>query len=446
MEPPVVTRPLVDRAVARLGAGPLVAARPGIGWLLVEVAPAMLWVQVAGAVTLESFYLVSWLRVSGADDRQLAWLPFIGCAAVVLAPAVAWWRERAHDRARGRDHAETSRRFCVLAALTGRVLWLGVVAAPLAALATGLGVGWGLAGALACVFAAQLALFSSMGAFSAWTQQLVPPALRGRFIAWRNLFTLIVTTVATGALSLVVPRDLAGDDERWWLGGILVGATLVAIVGTPLLARSPAAPGPPANAAPRPRFTLSGRGAFLRLIGWNMAHGLALACTLPYLPVLMHDAGIDARDFAWGQSRATLPVQIAVTLVAGWMLPRVGSGAMLAIAHLALIATDASFLMLTAANRDWLFPLAMAASGAARGLIGIAVLGRIYEIAPPGDTRFHAAYYAAGALACVVGALALFPALGALEAAVGLSHAPAWYVVAAALAVRIVSAPLTWRR
>ncbi|MBA3845734.1 MAG: hypothetical protein H0X45_03690, partial [Planctomycetes bacterium] len=100
---------LVDRAVARLGAAPLVAARPGIGWLLVEVAPALLWVQVAGAVTLDSFYLVSWLRLSGAGDRQLAWLPLIGCAAVVLAPAVAWWRERAHDRAPGRDHAETSR-------------------------------------------------------------------------------------------------------------------------------------------------------------------------------------------------------------------------------------------------------------------------------------------------------------------------------------------------
>ncbi|MBA3847417.1 MAG: hypothetical protein H0X45_12355, partial [Planctomycetes bacterium] len=197
---------------------------------------------------------------------------------------------------------------------------------------------------------------------------------------------------------------------------------------------------------PRPRFTLAGRGAFLRLIAWNMAHGLALAGTLPYLPVLMDDAGIDAHAFAWWQSRATLPMQLATTLIAGWALPRIGSGAVLALAHLALIAADASFLLLSAANRDWLFPLAMAASGAARGLIGIGVLGRMYEIAPPGDTRFPAAYHAAGGLACALGALALFPALAALETTIGLSHAPAWYVVAAALTVRVVAAPLTWRR
>jgi len=46
--------PLVDRAVARLGARELVAQRRGMGWMMVELIPVAVWIRLTGAQFLAS--------------------------------------------------------------------------------------------------------------------------------------------------------------------------------------------------------------------------------------------------------------------------------------------------------------------------------------------------------------------------------------------------------
>jgi hypothetical protein len=76
--------PLIDRLVAPFGARSLVAGRPRMGWLLTEIAPAMLWTSLTGALTLDGYNLVLYLTLLGASAAQLAWLPVANYAGIAL--------------------------------------------------------------------------------------------------------------------------------------------------------------------------------------------------------------------------------------------------------------------------------------------------------------------------------------------------------------------------
>src|SRR3954471_50412 len=83
----VVAMPAVDRAVAALGGRALVAGRPGMGWLVFEVAPAFVWNQITGATSNEFYFFIAYLTLLGATDADLARLPLM-CSAAGVAHVV----------------------------------------------------------------------------------------------------------------------------------------------------------------------------------------------------------------------------------------------------------------------------------------------------------------------------------------------------------------------
>ena len=74
----------VDRLCASLGARQVVALSPGMGWFLVEVIPAVIWLNITGIMSFEVFYLVAFLGLLGADTGTLAWVPFSGYAGMLI--------------------------------------------------------------------------------------------------------------------------------------------------------------------------------------------------------------------------------------------------------------------------------------------------------------------------------------------------------------------------
>src|SRR5476649_2605645 len=91
---------VLDRVVSAVGGRELVAARPGIGYLIFEVMPAFVYMQITGAASQEFFYFIAFLHLLGASDPQLALLPMVCTAAGVVQVAVVVMRSPGDDRRR----------------------------------------------------------------------------------------------------------------------------------------------------------------------------------------------------------------------------------------------------------------------------------------------------------------------------------------------------------
>ncbi len=183
----------VDRVVAALGGRALVATRPGIGYLVAEVIPAFIWTQITGAVSLEFFYFIAYLRLLGISDAAMGYLPVMVCAAGVAQFALVLWHPPGDPRRR-----------CVIDSALGRTIWLGTILWPL----LGSYLHWSMAteliGIYCCVFATHLLCQVSNASFFTWTQTVVPPQLRGMFLAMRNFGSyLVVLLLLRGVAALL---------------------------------------------------------------------------------------------------------------------------------------------------------------------------------------------------------------------------------------------------
>jgi hypothetical protein len=181
---------LIDRLVAGLGARALVQGRPRMGWLMVEIAPAMLWTHLTGALSLEGYNLVLYLTLLGATTAELAWLPLVTYAGIGLHVLVLLVRPMADAKAD-----------CVRYTSWGRAAWFGTVLWPLFAWWLGLGTGWVLGGVFASILLTALIHNAGIAAFMTWTQAVVPLASRGRFFAWRNLFAFLLEDFAEAPIA-----------------------------------------------------------------------------------------------------------------------------------------------------------------------------------------------------------------------------------------------------
>lgn len=436
----------VDRACGLLWARPLVAARPGMGWLLIEMAPAVLWTQLTGAVSLDAYYLGTYLLLLGASPAQLAWLPAVAYAGILLHPLRIAWLRRVWLLRRGAE--PDPQRSCWQECLAGRALWLGTLLWPPLAGMLGLGTGAVLGGVLACILVCQVLLFSSMAAFMTWTQGLVPARLRGRFFAWRSLSTFVLVALGTQLAAALLPAFQPGTRPdpalQPWLVGMFAIATVVCIASTLGLAWSPAAAqhgGPPPTGPAR----LTAHPVLARLALWNLVHTAAWAATQSVLAPLVGGAGVDTRTYAFWQGAAFVPALLVGTFVGGWAVGRRGGAPVLLAAHVVVLLADASLLLLRPHNAAWAFPLAMAIGGLGRGLMMLGPIARLFELAPRGDTRFPALFLAWGGLGGLSVSLALLlvlPRLDALRAAGVALPATPWLVVGLALALRLAGTPL----
>lgn len=425
-----------------------------MGWLMVEIAPAMLWTHLTGALSLEGYNLVLYLTLLGASTAELAWLPLVTYAGIGLHVLVLLVRPMADAKAD-----------CVRYTAWGRAAWFGTVLWPLFAHWQGLGTGWVLGGVFACILLTALIHNAGIAAFMTWTQAVVPVASRGRFFAWRNLFGFIAVWIALQAVAWAWPAGLESIPGAGlpWLMGLFALATALVLVGTLVLSWSPGLPveGPatgPAPALPRLHIALRGRMQFRVLLVLGMLNTAGAACSLTYLPRWLSSQGMDGKRYATLQGDCQVPLMLLGILLAGMLLRRLGGARLLTLTQAVVTASDLAALALDAVNLPVLAPLMLAATGLGRGLMSVSWIGRLQELAPARDTRFpmlHLACSGAAGAAAALSLLLLVPAGApaapgtALASASAASAGTLWWIVAIAALVRALALPLSflgWRR
>ena len=416
----------IDRWCQRLGAGPIATSRRGMGWLLTEVIPVFAWAQITGALMGESFYLVTYLTLLGASAQDLAFLPLVAYGGSALSTALVFGRS-----------SHNPKRRCVIDTGIGRTVWLGTILWPLLGLHLGWSPGVLIGGVLACIFVTQVCHSAGGAAFSAWTQAVVPPPLRGRFWAWRNIASYGTVALAVLAMGALLPKGAEATPAHLpWLMGCFAVVTVLCLGSTWMLAL---APDLPQHTLDQPRVALAialkAHPGFRRLIVFNICTLAANAITMPYLPTLLHARGIGSAAFAAGQGTAFAPAMIGGILLAGWGLGRWGGHRLLLLTAVLLLAADACWLLLPPNELVWLGPC-LGLAGLAKGLWSIALIGRSHELAPSGDTRFPALLTGISAGAAVLVALLLTAAVPLIEP---LAHGDLpWLLVAVAVGFRVL--------
>ena len=163
----------IDRLIAPLAARSLVQGRPGMGWLLAEMAPVVMWAGITGAMGMESLLLVSYLSLLGASDQMLALIPMLGFGGMMMSIAVIHFQRNLH--------LGNMQRHAFWACLTGRCLWFGTILWPLLGFALDWQpwVIWG--GVLVVIGIAQTAIWTGGSSFTSWTQAVIPLRQRGHF-------------------------------------------------------------------------------------------------------------------------------------------------------------------------------------------------------------------------------------------------------------------------
>ena len=419
----------IDRLCARLGAGPVATSRRGMGWLLVEVIPVFVWAQVTGALLGESFYLVTYLTLLGAEPQTLALLPLVAYGGNALSSLLVFGRHRL-------GHASDPKRRCVVDTTIGRRFWLGTIGWPFLGLQLGWSASTMIAGVLLAIFLAQFSHAAGGSAFSAWTQAVVAREHRGRFLAWRNLASYGAVAATVLVMGLLLPQGAQATAAHLpWLMGVFLAVTVACLASGWILAKAPDVPAH-IQAAVRPplRTALAERTGFWQLVLFNACSLAAMAISMAYLPALLHDRGVGTAAFAALQGSAFVPAMLGGIFLAGWGLGRVGGAPLLQATALALLLAELGFLLLR--DVTWLAPCLLL-SGLAKGLWSIALIGRSQELAPDGDSRFPALMTGIGAGAAVLVALGLRTAVPHLTAA-GVRDLP-WLLLAVAAGFRALA-------
>jgi hypothetical protein len=427
--------PLIDRFLARLGARSLVRIRPGMGWLLLDAIPAVLWMQITGAQSLDGYYLVQLLRHYGADDRLLPLLPLMGFLGTAIGAGTVFFQ---HDR--------DPKHGCLRMVWPGRSIFLGTVLWPPLAWALGLGTGSVLAGVLCFFFFSQVLQISGGAYWIVWTQGFLPPSLVGRFHAWRSIAAFLVTAAALQLVSWTYPGRNDPSFERNWLMIVYGCATLVGLLGAYCLQRAPANP-PPATSVSRPPLlkALTHQPGIRRLLGWSAVNAAVTAVSMAYLPRWLDSCGLHPDRMALGQSLALIPALLISVLLVGWSWNRIGGARGLLMIYGLLVATDASYLLLSPTNAGWLLFPVLALAGLGRGAMSVGGLSRMQELFPGGDPRVPAVAMGLGGMGGALAALAMmavFPAFENLRQIHPSLPAVPWLFLAGGLAIRLLALPL----
>lgn len=436
--------PWVDRLCSWTGARGVVRDRPGMGWMLVEVVPVVVWTRFTGAFSLEgAYYLVTWLMLLGAAERHLAWLPLLFGLGTM---GHAWLVIRRRD-ARGR--MTEPRKACLIDTAIGRGLWLLAFLWPLGARALDLDWRWAVGGALALMVLGQAVLLAGASAWSTWIKAIVPERQRGPFFAWRNIAGFVSFGLTTWALTQlgVWPDAAASDDQRLaFYTGLFVVLTIISLLMMWPLAWAPRIDSAIADTSRRTarlRQATRRRPAFWRFAAWNACNIGASFSALTYLRPLLSQAGIADETFATWDGLVRAPALIVAILLSGALIHRVGAGRVMLVVNLLLVAALAAFCAI-AWTGPGLLPVAMACDGLARGAIGVAMLTRLHQLIPHADARFPALFMGLGGLGgCVVAGIEL-PIMPLLERwhAGGGPLSAAWLAVAGAAVLRLLATPL----
>ena len=125
-----------------------------------------------------------------------------------------------------------------------------------------------------------------------------------------------------------------------------------------------------------------------------------MAISMAYLPALLHARGVGTAAFAAAQGSTFFPAMLGGILLAGWLAP------------------------------------CLVLSGVAKGLWGIALIGRQQELCPAGDARFPALLVGLGAVGAMATAAVMRVGVPLLESHVALV---AWSLMAIAASLRALA-------
>lgn len=432
----------MDRLIAPLGARKLVAGRPGMGWLLTEMAPVVVWTGVTGAMGLESVLLVSYLGLLGANEQMLALLPMLGFGGMLLALAVIHY-QRGLSMANAQRHA-------FRAALWGRALWLGTVIWPLVAwsFAAPPWLVWG--GVLVVITAAQTVLWTGVSSFAMWTQAVVPLRLRGSFYAWRNTVSFMTLAVTMSVVGALLPEGGQATDPVATLNVLMVlfaVTTVLAVLAAWPLAWSPSIPSHTvdSHSGPRPPLlaVLRSHPALRRFLWYGTLNAASNAMFLTYMARYLFDIAVGEDVITLWQGLLQMPFMLAGIWMAGWLLPRLGGAVMLGQTQIALMLVQGAFLLLSPGNSPWLLPLLLALWGFSRSAQRLVGFGRLQEVISAGDPRQPSLYFGLMGLGAIIGSALVMlavPQLAQWRADEVLSYPISWYIMAAAMVLGSLSA------
>jgi len=436
--------PLVDRAVARLGARELVAQRRGMGWMMVELIPVAVWIRLTGAQFLASYYLPRYLLLLGCEEEDLAWLPIVHFAGILIATAATLWLRREGRRL---AHPRTS---CLRWTWAGRIAFLGLVLWPWGGHRLGWETGTILTGTFSFLFASQVLLIVGVHGWASWTQALIPDRLRGAFFAWRNIAGLASFGLVIAALSLFWPESADDDAMLGWFQGMFLLATIACLASTLMLQAAPAA-APPADGRPPPRVPIRALTGELRpLLAyclWNFCFfGAYFGLFTTYQVPLLAAGGIDSKLYATIDAWVRTPTLIGGMLVGMRLHHRAGGHICMLASQGLVIAAMVGYLTTSLAGTVPLAFPAAAAEGLGLGIFSVSAFAHMQRLCPPEDPRFPAIYLGMGALGGLGQALLVGFGDGWLAA---LAAATAWtsgqLVVGFALAMLIISLPFLRR-
>ncbi|MDA3959920.1 MAG: hypothetical protein PF961_03950 [Planctomycetota bacterium] len=431
----------VDRLCAALGARAVVRDRPGMGWMLLEVIPVIVWSRITGAFSFEgAFYLVSWLLLLGAREQDLSWLPLLFYLGTCLHAVLILRRRDADGR------LAEPRRTCLIDTALGRVLWLAAVLWPTVGNYFHLSTAWIVGGVLFLIFCAQVMLLAGASAWATWVRAIVPSKQRGPFFAWRNIASFVVVQITLVGLtgSALWPGADADDATKLdFYTTLFVVLSVLCLLSTWWLIKAPRIADEAelrARRVPALREAVRGRPAFWRYTAWNAANIAASACSLTFLNPLLQEAGVADQLYASWEGWARIPGVLLGILLSGALLHRLGGSRLILITNLILAAALIAMCSLGSLGL-WLLPIALALDGLGRGAMSVSLLGRLHELIPHGDARFPALFMGLGGLGGVLAAalqLLVVPWLGSLD----LGVSAAWCMVAFGVALRIAATPL----
>ena len=381
----------IDRLVSNLGARRLVDRYPGIGYLLTEVIPVIIWGFFCGAMSYDNYYLIRFLQLLGASDTQIAILPILYFSAFSL--------QYVFMHRGSQEKSANAKAIAVRTSLLGRALWLLI---PLWAIIYHLCQWSGdlaIYVILAIYFIAHIQLFFSLNYFVTWTQSLVQQSDRSAVFAFRYFGMYITLGVTAYLVSSFWPEQGETEKQFWYFIGIFGISTVICLASTWMLAAAPDMPAISAaekTTAHQPVLSiLRQRPRLLALICFSACNGAALCCFITWLPNYLSEHGIFEKTVSFWQSCAYFPCVLLGFAISVRLIATISSVWTLILSLFLWPSAVILFLNINPDNAVWLLPTAFALYGISKALLQIGGFTALHDLSPHNDVRLPALNFCA---------------------------------------------------
>ncbi|NRA39541.1 MAG: hypothetical protein HRU15_15475, partial [Planctomycetes bacterium] len=398
----------IDRLVSLLGARKLAEKQANIGYLLIEVIPAMVWGFICGAMAYEGYYLIKFFRLLGAQDWQVALLPLMYFSAFALQYFIL--------RKKNAEESKESKAQCVKVTVQARALWLLIPLWPACVELCQWSHQLSIYGVLIIFFIAHIRMFVGLMYFMTWTQSVIDNKDRGAFFAWRSIGVNLTLITCVFCVSYFWPENLNDTQTFWWYIGLFTIITLGCLLSTLLLHWSP-------DMQDRDQEHLSSsistqtimrqNPQLKSLIYWGAFNGAAACFFITWFPEHMDSLQVDEKDISHWQYLVEIPMKICGFLFAAWCMRRTSSLSTLFIAVLMWPIFIMLYLLLNTDNLWYLLPMCMGLYGLSRAVIQISGVTSLQNLAPRHDIRIPAynffAFGLGGFIASILMLIAVHP-------------------------------------